>query len=131
LNPLAAGNNLDRIIGPVDSEGNGGMYDADPFSVASSDLGRPSVTVCVSGEVDMLTAPKLLECLLAAIEDKPRELVIDMTEVAFMDSSGISALIQARNRLPKTSDIVLRGVHSNIRSVLEITTVDSLFRMED
>jgi anti-sigma B factor antagonist len=106
------------------------MYAADLFSVASSELGLPSVTVRVSGEIDMLTAPQLLDCLLTAAETHPRELVVDLTLVTFMDSSGIAALIKAHKRLPPTSNIVLRGVRRNVRTVLELTAVNALFKVE-
>jgi anti-sigma B factor antagonist len=84
----------------------------------------------VTGDVDLVTAPQLLDCLHAASAGCPRRLIVEMSRVGFMDSTGITALLTARKRLLGPSEIVLRGVQPNVRRVLEITAVDALFEIE-
>jgi anti-anti-sigma factor len=51
--------------------------------------------------------------------------------VTFLDSAGISLLIQAKKRLASgESDLVLRDPQPHIRRVLEISGVTELFRIE-
>ena len=51
------------------------------------------------GEVDVLTASQLGRCLLGLVEQGKRELVVDLSGVTFMDSTGIGVLLNAVRRL--------------------------------
>ena len=55
--------------------------------------------VHVHGEIDLYTAPQLWETLDAAIAGTPHELVIDLSDVTFLDSSGLAVLVRAHKRL--------------------------------
>lgn len=75
------------------------------------------VVVSVGGEVDMLTTPLLGACLTEQLEAEPRVLVLDMSQVGFLGSSGLAALVSARDaahtrnvslRLVATAHAVLR-----------------------
>jgi anti-sigma B factor antagonist len=52
--------------------------------------------VLVRGEVDVGTAPKLTAALGAAIRESRGAFVIDLCDVAFLDSCGVSVLVRAR-----------------------------------
>ena len=76
-----------------------------------------ATVVSVAGEIDMITAPKLRECLLAAQGD----VVVDLSAVSFLDSSGIAALINARSQLDAAGgNLTLRNPKGLIRRALEI-----------
>jgi len=51
-----------------------------------------ATTVVVAGDVDLATAPKLQAALVAVDGD----VIVDLSEVSFLDSSGLSALIAGR-----------------------------------
>ncbi|MEV6876690.1 STAS domain-containing protein [Amycolatopsis sp. NPDC051128] len=55
-----------------------------------------AVLLAVSGEVDLLSAPVLEAEVAAALAATPKLLVIDLTEVSFLASIGITALLNAR-----------------------------------
>ena len=57
-------------------------------------LGAPGVLV--RGDVDIDTAPRLTEALDAAIRGTRGAFVVDLCEVDFLDSSGVSVLVRAR-----------------------------------
>jgi anti-sigma B factor antagonist len=68
---------------------------AHPFGVEAS-----RGMLRVAGEVDMAVAATLLDAILAAgFDGDATELVVDLSEVTFLDSTGISALLEAHNRL--------------------------------
>ena len=50
--------------------------------------------VDVAGEIDMHTAQELGEVLAAAGEDQPHRLIVDLSAVGFIDSIGLSVLVQ-------------------------------------
>ncbi len=59
----------------------------------TSDLGR---TVTVSGEIDLASAPKLEATLVSAPD---QNVIVDLLEVGFMDSTGLRSLLSAREAL--------------------------------
>jgi anti-sigma B factor antagonist len=66
---------------------------------------RPVVEI--HGEVDLATAPELADCVTAALARDPVDLIVDMTNTTFLDCSGISVLVAARNRL-SDAQLILR-----------------------
>ncbi|WP_410588232.1 STAS domain-containing protein [Amycolatopsis sp. lyj-23] len=67
-----------------------------PFSVATRSTGS-GVVITVEGELDVATAPRLRATVGAVTLAPGQLLVVDLAGVTFCDSSGISALIAARN----------------------------------
>ena len=79
----------------------------------------------VVGEVDASTSPMLHEaCLdLASISDR---LVLDLSGVTFMDSSGLHVLIRLHHREGTTS-VVVRNPSGQVLRLLQITDLASRF----
>ena len=80
------------------------------------------------GEVDLLTAPELSAALLGCT-DAHRRLVCDLSEVTFMDSTGLRAIIEARGRDPER--FVLGGTSRQVQRLLELTGTDLIFKRID
>jgi anti-sigma B factor antagonist len=53
----------------------------------------------VEGELDIATAPRMLSALNEAIAEMAAPLVVDLTHVVFMDSTGLALLMNARRRV--------------------------------
>jgi anti-sigma B factor antagonist len=72
-----------------------------PASVSTCVVSERSVDdvtiVAASGVVDMLTAPQLEQALNAALDKKPGNLVVDLTEVEFLASAGMGVLVAAHD----------------------------------
>jgi anti-anti-sigma factor len=75
----------------------------------------PAVIV-LSGEVDMASAPELSRMMEPALERGP--LLIDMSEVSFLDSSGVNLFARA---IAAGGCLILHGVRPNVVKILEIT----------
>ena len=54
------------------------------------------VVLSVNGEIDILTAPQLSRAICEALEKSATALVIDLTEVTFLASVGMSVLVAAQ-----------------------------------
>jgi len=54
-----------------------------------------AIVVEVTGEIDMLTAPRLNEAVQQAIARSPRRLVLDLTGVTFLSSAGLALIVRA------------------------------------
>lgn len=83
----------------------------------------------VSGEIDAANADHVAELgSLAIAEPRVDELVVDLSRVTFMGSSGLGALIQLRDHSVAASKrIALRGVPATVGRVMAITGVDRVF----
>jgi len=68
------------------------------LSVSSRTEGDRSV-VCVVGEVDVYTAPQLRERLSDLVAAGEHHLVVDLTGVDFLDSTGLGVLVGGLNRV--------------------------------
>ena len=73
--------------------------------------------VRAAGEIDMASAPRLRECL----SQLSGSIVVDLRAVSFLDSSGISVLIGAHNRLRDDGgDLRLREPQGIVRTAIEV-----------
>lgn len=99
------------------------------FSVkSSSDDGVHSLIV--SGELDIATADALTAALDGLKASSGDRLVIDLTAVGFMDSTGLRVLIDANRRAGKGDfDLVIVTGDSPARRVLELTRMDEHIRV--
>jgi anti-sigma B factor antagonist len=90
------------------------------------------VCLAVTGELDLATAPALLDAVakVLAAGDQPN-VVLDLVEVTFLDSSGLGALLQARaETLAAGGGLTLDGVASGPRRVIDIAGLASTFGLE-
>ena len=71
--------------------------------------------VKVTGELDVLTAPLVIEAVVKAMTVE-----VDLSEVTFVDSTGVHALIQLRNR---RSQLRIVAISPPVKRVLEVTGV--------
>jgi anti-anti-sigma factor len=84
---------------------------ADPgLTIAAGEIG-----ITLRGEIDMRGADDLANALAAFVG---RTATVDMSEVEFMDSTGLAAFVDARNR---GVDVRLVHVTPRVRHVLEVT----------
>jgi anti-sigma B factor antagonist len=88
------------------------------------------VLVAVEGELDLATAPQLRDHLVEMSEEKV-EVILDLTRLQFIDSTGLSVLVMAFNRARAAGgSIVLRHPSQSVLRVLEITGLVSVFTIE-
>ncbi|HEY3673831.1 MAG TPA: STAS domain-containing protein [Acidimicrobiia bacterium] len=74
----------------------------------------------VKGEIDLVTAPQLRASLL----ELAGNVVVDLTDVAFLDSTGIGVLVVARNRfMVDGGGLTLRRPNDVITRTLEIVGI--------
>jgi anti-anti-sigma factor len=84
----------------------------------------------IIGELDYTTAPQLCERLTTFVLRPGQRLVLDLAAMEFCDSSGITALIAARNHaLAAQGDIALAAVPAHTLRVLGIVGLDQIFTL--
>lgn len=84
------------------------------------------------GELDVSTSPHLRAEMLDLIEDGCRTLVIDMSELAVIDSTGLGVLVGVMKRvLQHGGEMRLRSPRPTARKVFDITGLDRVFAIID
>lgn len=84
--------------------------------------------VAVRGEVDVYTAPRLREHLIELSGQGVRQVVVDLDEVEFLDSTGLGVLVGSLKRFRgNEGDLVLVCTQPRIMKVFEITGLTKVF----
>jgi anti-anti-sigma factor len=102
---------------------------AQEFHTVVSITPRETV-VALSGELDVASSQGLSEELINLIDGGTTELVIDLAQLAFIDSTGLSAILQANKKLDGKGQLVLREPTPLVRQVLEVTGLTGALRIE-
>jgi anti-sigma B factor antagonist len=90
--------------------------------------GGSDYEVWLIGELDMSTAPPLRDQLLELASDGATQVTVDLSELEFVDSTGLSVLVTALKRLRQQGgDMGLRSPRPSTRKVLEITGLTEVF----
>src|SRR5258707_11967064 len=113
-------------------------HSGDPIDRAAFEIGRyeadQAVVLAVSGEVDMLNAPRLAEAIHAALATGPTALIVDLSKVEFLASAGMSVLVAAQAEVvpPTRFAVVAEGAAtSRPMKLVGIDTTIALYRTLD
>ncbi|MEX2218330.1 MAG: STAS domain-containing protein [Phycisphaerales bacterium] len=91
-----------------------------------------TVTIAPEGDVDLARSPTLRAALRQALAAKPQRLVVDLTGVDYMDSSGVATLVEALQTARRGSTrLVLCAMKERVRSIFEIARLDGVFTIVD
>ena len=86
------------------------------------------VVVEAAGEIDLHRSAVFQEALLEPLNHRPRRMIVDMADVSYMDSSGVASLVKLLSRVRRDKvDLRLAGLTPRVRSVFEITRLDTVF----
>lgn len=89
------------------------------------------LVVTLEGSVDLEHAPELRRTLLACV-DRRMGLVVDLTGVEYIDSSGIANLVEALQAAQQGgADFDLVAVAGQVMRVLRLARLDKVFRIHD
>lgn len=93
--------------------------------------GDGQVVLTLTGELDPHTAPTLQAALDRALADAAPSVLLDLTALKFIDSSGLRVLIDAHRTLSESgNELVVRNPSSTAQRLFEITKLDDHFRIE-
>ena len=107
-------------------------FDPTGFSISISDRDGRAVVV-IRGELDLATAPEL-EAAIQARLDEGQDVVVDLRELAFMDSTGLRVIVSAHARAQdgEQSFVIVRPRPGGpIERILAIAGVASVLEVVD
>jgi anti-sigma B factor antagonist len=98
------------------------------FTVETEDVDDRTRILSATGEVHVSTAPELAEQLDAALTAGRSRIVLDFTGVEFIDSTGLSVLLNALRRLSRVDGALsLVCTNPTVLRLFEITRLDATF----
>ena len=91
-----------------------------------SDRNGDSVTITLSGELDLASAGDLDEAIRDCEETDIGGLVIDLSDVSFIDSTGLNTLLQAKRRMNGRL-VFISSKHEAVTRLLAVTGTAEVF----
>jgi anti-sigma B factor antagonist len=103
-------------------------FDEPTFEVTEEHVGERTLVLSVTGEIHVSTAPRFSARLNDAIAAGHTQLVLDLAGVEFIDSTGLSVLLNALRRVTREGGaMVLACANPTVLRLFEITRLDTTF----
>ncbi len=97
------------------------------LAVSHRDGGDGVCVVTPAGEIDLASAPRLKSSLVALLDEGFTRFVLDLSEVRYLDSTGLGVLIAFSRRLADDRQVVLAQAPAPVLGLLELTGLDARF----
>ena len=102
------------------------------FELREEDLDQRTHVISVSGEIHVSTAPEFQRRLDAAISRGKTAVVLDLTETEFIDSTGLSVILNGLRRVTRQRGrMAIVCTNPTVRRLFEITRLDSTFDIHE
>jgi anti-sigma B factor antagonist len=100
------------------------------FAIQRDSLGAGVGLVVVRGELDLFAAPELKQIIAGSLRDGAENLVVDLTQTVFIDSSGLAVLIMAMKRSQALGGrLVVIDASGSVARTFRIAGVDQILTM--
>jgi anti-sigma B factor antagonist len=98
------------------------------MQLAHEMLGRVLVVKPLETRIDGTVATEFRSAMKAFIEDGQEAIVLDLSEVDFLDSTGLGTLVATLKMLRGKGQLVISGASGKVVSLFKITRMDQVFR---
>ena len=89
------------------------------------------IHIILQGTIYVADAKEMTEKLVALIESGQTRLLIDLSQVEYIDSSGLGMLIRIQKIAVRNGgNVVLKGVQGLVRELFEMTRLTALFNIQ-
>ena len=105
------------------------MKETIPVSRPMPPKQQPNV-LPLEGEIDLHISPEVAESLRAMAAKKPKRIVVDLTKVTYLDSSGLAVLIEGMQSVQEYGgNFAVAGVQESVQHILDIARLDQFFQI--
>ncbi len=82
----------------------------------------------VIGQVDLYTSPELRKVLLSCTDKLSKKILVELSEVEYMDSSGVATLVEGlRSAIKQKKDFAILSPSPAVRKVLNLARLENVF----
>jgi anti-sigma B factor antagonist len=96
-------------------------------AVSGVDDRGDAIVIRLAGELDLYNANAVRQEIVRQTDRKPQRLVVDLSGVTFIDSTGLGVLIEGRSRQEDRSSFLLAAPGLETRRALEVSGLDRHF----
>ncbi|MEJ8555368.1 STAS domain-containing protein [Tepidibacter sp. Z1-5] len=97
----------------------------------SFDDNKDAWNIDIHGEIDIYTANELKDILIECISSKPKDLILNASNLEYIDSTGLGVLIGILKRLKTDEkDIYIINAKQSVKKLFNITGLDKIFKLE-
>jgi anti-sigma B factor antagonist len=90
--------------------------------------GEQVLVIKLTGEIDLQHSPKLRQLLQTKICAKTPALLLDFTEVKYIDSSGLATLVEYyKNSRAYSGRMAVAGLSNRVRSIFDLVRLSEIF----
>ena len=91
-----------------------------------------ATVVTVEGQLIVANRQELKQVVQDALDSGARKLLLDFGPTAYIDSSGLGALVSINKKVREQGgELRLAGLNEDLRSLFELTKLDTLFVIAD
>ena len=102
------------------------------FDIKTEQAGGDVYVIALTGEIDLYTAPEFKQQLLDVIDKGGKEVVVDLTDTTFIDSTTLGVLVGGVKRLrPNGGQLSIVCSDRNITKIFEITGLNRVFPIHE
>ncbi|MDP2843027.1 MAG: STAS domain-containing protein [Acetobacterium sp.] len=88
--------------------------------------------VSIKGEIDIYSIENFRASIEKEIQTQATQIILDCSELSYMDSTGMSVLIELRNKTKEMGQkIIMMNPRPNIKKLLSLTGVDKIIEIVD
>lgn len=89
-----------------------------------------SSVLALSGDIDLYQSPAVKAKLDGLIGQQTRQILVDLSAVQYMDSSGLALFIEALQRIGAYGgQLALFGLQDSVKHIFEVSRLDQVFRI--
>jgi anti-sigma B factor antagonist len=86
--------------------------------------------LALDGEIDLHRVPHVRETIQPIVDGKPQRLLIDLTNVTYLDSSGLAFLIETMQRVQAYGGVfALFGLRESVKGIFHLARLDQVFKI--
>lgn len=97
------------------------------MNLVSEDIGALRIVTVAQARIDAAVAIQFKDAMRAITDDGPLRVVLDLSHVAFLDSSGLGAVVAAMKQVGPGRRLELAGLTPTVEKVFHLTRMDTVF----
>ena len=86
--------------------------------------------IALSGDIDMYTSPEFRKQLLRMVDQRISVIMVDLTDVAYIDSSGIATFVEGlKGMMSYSGRLKFFGMPERVKEIFNFSKLDKVFDM--